>query len=96
LPQPNFIVFALAEGIAAWNCELQSEKSILVAGRLGDDEPAEPVAVEVVEAELLAELAVLAGAVARLVDEVQAALVSRATPATSADRRVARRGEGTR
>jgi hypothetical protein len=94
------MVLALAEGIAAWNCELQSEKSILVAGWLEDDVAgAELVEAELVGAELDTELAapvVLAGAVARLVDEVQAALLSSATPATSADRRVARRVDSTR
>jgi hypothetical protein len=90
------MVLALAEGIAAWNCELQSEKSIFIVGWPAEDELA---GAELVEAALLAELdvlVVLAGAVARLVEEVQAALVSSATPATSADRRVARRVDCTR
>ncbi len=76
---------ALAELIAAWNCVLQSEKSMLAAGSAGD---------ELAEAELLpaelAELAELAGGVARS-DEVHAALASSATPATSTDRRVKKR-----
>jgi hypothetical protein len=51
------------------------------------------------EAELLAalaELAVLAGGVAGLGEEVQAALASSATPATSTVRRVLRRVDCTR
>ena len=78
------MVLALAELIAAWNCWLQSEKSMLAAGWLDD---------ALAEAELLAdvgvpaEVAVLAGGSARSV-EVQAAVTSSAAPATSTDRRV--------
>lgn len=93
MPQPNCMDFALAEPIAARNCELQSEKTIRAAGSL-DDVLAEPEALAEPEV-LAAELAVVAGGVARLV-LVQAALASSATPARSADRRVARRGVCTR
>jgi hypothetical protein len=88
------MVLALAELIAAWNCELQSEKAIRAAGSLADG-LVEAVLAAVLDAVLPAELAVVAGAVARLV-EVQAALASSATPARSADSRVAgRRVDGT-
>jgi hypothetical protein len=78
---------ALAEGIAAWNCWLQSEKVMWTAGSLAEG---------LAEAETLAaELEVVAGGVGRLV-EVQAALASSAAPATRADRRVRRRVDCTR
>jgi hypothetical protein len=88
------MVLALAELIAAWNCWLQSEKSMLAAGWLED---------ELAEAESLAELpapadvaefAVLAGGSAWSV-EVHAAVTSSAAPATSTDRRVTGRVAGT-
>lgn len=79
---------ALAELIAAWNCVLQSEKSMRAAGSVADGlAEAEPLA----EPAELAEPAVLVtGGAARLGD-VQAAPASSATPATSTDRRVRRR-----
>jgi hypothetical protein len=82
--------FALAELIAARNCGLQSEKAIRAGGSLDDelDDELDDVLAEV-EA-LAAELAVVAGGVARLV-LVQAALASSARPARSTDRRVERR-----
>jgi hypothetical protein len=82
------MVLALAELIAAWNCELQSEKAMVAAADGLADAPAldEPVAEEVPGVEVV----VLAGEVARLA-EVQAALTSTATAATSTDSRVARR-----
>jgi hypothetical protein len=89
---------ALAELTAAWNCRLQSEKAMWAAGSLGA-ELAEVVPAPVLAAEpppeLAPELAVVAGAVGRLV-EVQAALASSATPAASAERRVTRRVDCTR
>jgi hypothetical protein len=81
------MVLALAELIAAWNCRLQSEKSIVAVGRLAD---------ELAEVELaeLGALVEVGGGVARL-DEVQAALLSISTAAASTDRRVIRRLAGT-
>jgi hypothetical protein len=90
------MVLALAEGIAAWNCELQSEKSMLVAGWVADG-LADAELIELIELleVLTVELVVVGGVAARL-PEVQAALASSATPATSTDRRVPRRVECTR
>jgi hypothetical protein len=79
---------ALAEPIAARNCELQSEKAMLAAGLLAEVlAEAEVLATELAE---LAELAEVVGVAGRLV-EVQAAVASSATPATSTDIRVIRR-----
>jgi hypothetical protein len=87
------MVLALAEGMAAWNCELQSEKSILAAEGLAEGPEGDGLAgaelIELLDV-LTVELVVLAGVAARL-DEVQAGPASSATPTTSTDRRVPRR-----
>jgi len=86
---------ALDELIAAWNCALQSEKSMLAAGSVADGlaelAPVEPA--ELADAELVVADVGVAGVV-RL-PEVQAAVASSARPATSTDNRVVRRGAGT-
>ncbi|MEO7259746.1 MAG: hypothetical protein ABI047_00510 [Jatrophihabitantaceae bacterium] len=85
------MVLALSELIAARNCTLQSEKSMLAAGWLEDELPE----AELPDAELLAaELAELAGGVARSV-EVQAGVTSSSIAAASTDRRVLMRVEST-
>ncbi len=79
---------ALAELIAAWNCLLQSEKSMLAAGWLAEDEAdAEPDDAEPDDAEP-DEVTVLAGGVVARSLEVHAAVASSARPAAITDRRV--------
>ena len=86
MPQANCIFLARDELIAAWNCLLQSEKAMLAAGSVADGLADVGLAVAVG--------AVVAGGVARL-PEVQAAVPSSATAATSTDNRVVHEVTGT-
>lgn len=76
------------ELIAAWNCLLQSEKAMLAAGSLADGLADADADVAV------AAGVVVAGGFARL-PEVQAAVPSNATAATSTDNRVVNEATGT-